>query len=105
MSSDSPTATADTVPTPAAIRAALAERVAGVLTIPVEELDESLVLVDDYGLTSVDLIDLVAGLQARYGIAFDPATLKAISCRSLADAVIAALHGDPEPGSGAGAGR
>jgi len=76
--------------TAADVRAHVRARVAALLGVAEPDLDEERLLVE-YGLNSVDLIDLVAGLEARYAIRFDPETLQAITCRSLADSAAAAL--------------
>jgi acyl carrier protein len=59
------------------------EIVAELLCMKVEEIDEEKLLTD-YGLNSVDFIDIVVKLEARYQVEFDPATMKNLNCQSLA---------------------
>lgn len=64
--------------------------IAAVLQLPAHELADDALLAD-YGLTSIDLIDIVSTLETRYAIQFAPETMTALSCRSLGDSVLAAL--------------
>jgi acyl carrier protein len=72
------------------ISAYVKEFVAEMLCIKVEEIDEAQLL-SDYGLNSVDFIDIVVKLETRYQLAFDPATMKSLSCQSLVQNIETAL--------------
>jgi len=43
----------------------------------------------NYGMTSVDLIDLVVKLEERFKVSFDPSTMTNLTCRLLADNIAA----------------
>jgi acyl carrier protein len=60
------------------------EVMAKILCMEPVEIDEATSL-SEYGLTSVDLIDAVVTLEARYDIQFDPSLMDKLSCRSLAE--------------------
>jgi acyl carrier protein len=62
-----------------------------ILSLPPNRIDDAQPLTD-YGLNSIDLIDLVASLETEYGIQFDPATMENITCRSLSTNVISSLR-------------
>lgn len=61
-----------------------------ILSLPPDQIDDAQLLTE-YGLNSIDLIDLVASLETEYGILFDPATMENITCRSLSTNVISSL--------------
>lgn len=46
------------------------------------ELDDQ-VLLSDYGLTSIDLLDVVAHLESRYAIKFKPESMARLTAESL----------------------
>lgn len=62
---------------------------AQMLGLPPEHIDETEPL-SDYGINSVDMIDAAVKLEARFGIQFDPQTLRDLSCRGFADSIRAA---------------
>ena len=64
------------------ISAHVKEIIAGMLCMEVDEIDEAKLL-SDYGLNSVDFIDIVVKLEARYKVEFDPAAMNSLSCQSL----------------------
>lgn len=60
------------------------EVMAKILCMEPVDIDET-TLLSEYGLTSVDLIDAVVTLEARYAVQFDPSCMDKLSCRSLAE--------------------
>jgi acyl carrier protein len=67
------------------------ESVSKLLNVPATDIEDGRLL-SDYGLNSIDLIDLVAGLETQYGVQFDPETMKDITSLSLAANVAALLR-------------
>ncbi|MTJ79623.1 MAG: acyl carrier protein [Telmatospirillum sp.] len=63
------------------------EMVATVLSVSASDVDPDLALTD-CGVTSVELIDIAVRLEALYAVQFDPADMRALTCRSLAGNVI-----------------
>ncbi len=64
--------------------------VSKLVTVPVAEIDES-ELLRNYGMNSIDMIDLVAALETKYGNQFDPTSLADVTCNSLASSVVSYL--------------
>jgi acyl carrier protein len=72
------------------------ELIAKVLSVPPSKIDEA-ELLSNYGVNSVDLIDVVVGLESKYGIRFDPKAMKNLTCRSLSENVRASLRRKVDP--------
>ena len=68
--------------TQADIGAQVRGMVAQVLCLEDGEIDNDTPL-GDYGLTSIDLLDVVAKLEARYQIRFEPSTMTNLTAGSL----------------------
>lgn len=66
------------------------EIIADMLCMKADDIDETKLLTD-YDLNSVDFIDIVVKLESLYQIEFDPATMKGLSCRSLAENIEAGV--------------
>lgn len=64
--------------------------VSKLVTVPVAEIDGR-ELLSTYGLNSIDMIDLVAELETKYGNQFDPSAMKDVTCSSLAQSVASFL--------------
>ena len=69
------------------------EVVADMAQIDAEKLQEREPL-KSYGIQSVDLLSVIVTLEDEYAIKFDPTGLKELTCRSLAEGVIRAGHGE-----------
>lgn len=64
--------------------------VAGVLGMAPAEIDDT-ELLSSYGINSVDLIDIVVKLESEYGAQFQPEAMRDLTCRSLAENVLASM--------------
>lgn len=69
--------------------------VADVLGVAPAQIDET-ELLSTYGVNSVDLIDIVVKLESRYRAQFQPEAMRDLTCRSLADNVLASCGADKE---------
>jgi acyl carrier protein len=69
------------------------EIIADMLSMKAGDIDETKLLTD-YGLNSVDFIDIVVKLESMYKVEFDPATMGGLSCRSLAQNIEAGVTTD-----------
>jgi acyl carrier protein len=72
------------------IRHHVRQVIAELLSIQPVELDET-ELLSNYGVTSVELIDVAVKLEAKYDIQLDPAAMKDLTCCSLSENVLASL--------------
>ncbi|HEV7372761.1 MAG TPA: MFS transporter [Arenibaculum sp.] len=75
----------------AKIHRRIKDAVSRLIAVPAVEIDDGQLL-SEYGMNSIDLIDLVAALEAEYGIEFDPTTMTDVTCRSLSANVLASLR-------------
>ena len=48
------------------------------------------------GITSIELIDLVTRIERRFGVLFDPAAMRSVTARSLAESVRQLLDERPQ---------
>lgn len=58
-----------------------------ILAIPPSEIKDDRIL-SEYGLNSIDMIDVVVALQAKYQVQFDPDSMKDVTCRLLSANVL-----------------
>lgn len=65
------------------IRDQVQEIVCALLNLENTRLDDE-VLLTDYGLTSIDLLDVVTRLETHFRVQFDPAAMAQLSVGSLA---------------------
>lgn len=79
----------------AEVRRYVRQLVADVLGIAPGEIDEAELLAS-YGINSVDLIDIVVKLESRYRAQFQPEAMRDLTCRSLADNVLASVGANRE---------
>lgn len=72
------------------VRGHVRELVANILSETPDNIDE-MEFLSDYGVTSVELIDIVVKLEGRFRIRFAPQTMKGLTCHSLSENIIALL--------------
>jgi len=73
-----------------AIDVEIRQMLARALLMPEAALEMTVPL-GQYGMTSIDLIDVVVQLEARHRIQFDPAAMKDLTGRALSDNVRSCL--------------
>ncbi|MFL6624808.1 MAG: acyl carrier protein [Sulfurifustaceae bacterium] len=78
----------------AEVRGYIKQLVADVLSVAPAEIDET-ELLTTYGINSVDLIDIVVKLESKYRAQFQPEAMRDLTCRALADNVIASVGANP----------
>ncbi len=66
------------------------EIIAQILSIDHTEIDEAQPLLN-YGLNSIDLIDIIVKLEARFQVRFDPETMKNLTVLSLVNNIETAI--------------
>jgi acyl carrier protein len=67
------------------------EAVSRLIAVPAADIDDARLL-SEYGMNSIDLIDLVAALETEFGVAFDPDGMEDVTCRTLVANVLASLR-------------
>lgn len=67
------------------------DAVSKLIAVPAAEIDDGQLL-SEYGMNSIDLIDLVAALEAEFGVEFDPDEMRDVTCRTLSANVLASLR-------------
>lgn len=67
--------------------------VANILSVTPDKIDE-MEFLSHYGVTSVELIDIVVKLEARFHVRFAPKTMKGLTCHALSENIIALLNGE-----------
>lgn len=73
------------------VRDHVRELLANILSVTPDKIDE-MEFLSHYGVTSVELIDIVVKLEARFHISFAPITMKGLTCHSLSENIIALLN-------------
>lgn len=66
------------------------EIIAQILSIDETEIDEAQPLLN-YGLNSIDLIDIIVKLEAKFKVRFDPETMKNLTVLSLVNNIETAI--------------
>lgn len=66
--------------------------VAQVLRMDESEIAE-VELLSSYGLTSIDFLDILAKLEQKFHVPFEPEQMKNLTCRRLAENIEAGLAG------------
>ena len=72
------------------VRGYVRELISKVLGLPPAEIDAA-ELLSNYGVNSIDLIDVAVKLEAKYSIQFNPDTMKDLTCRTLSENVLTSL--------------
>jgi acyl carrier protein len=72
------------------LNACVKEMIAQTLSIDEKEIDAAQPL-SNYGLNSIDLIDIVVKLESKFQVRFDPKTMKDLTVNSLVNNIETAI--------------